>query len=372
MEKKIKELKKKKETSKKEKYTAVMVLAAIGDTMGYKNGNWEFQKNGHQIHHELSLLTNKKGINALKLEKTWLNSDDTIMHIATAEALLKTPKKAKTYKIAKELAKEYKSCFKNMKGRAPGNRTSKSIKQLKEDGSNWSELQFAKFGGGCGGAMRAACIGLFYHLKEDLDQLIEVAIESGRITHHSPVGYLGAFTSAYFTYLAINGVSVYKWGALLFSVRDKLEEYIRKSKRCVEINLMHFKYFFRKWEVYMKLRKLSYDVCEGVIPVFPEVYGVEEREKFIMGISANGWGGACGHDSVIIAYDSLLGCGGDWGELCLRAVLHGGDNDSTGTIAGAWFGAMYGFKNVPEVHYKEMENVEYIFELGEKIYEKNK
>ena len=31
--------------------------------------------------------------------------------------------------------------------------------------------------------------------------------------------------------------------------------------------------------------------------------------------------------SVIIAYDALLGCNGDWKELVLRGVLHGGDND---------------------------------------------
>lgn len=28
-------------------------------------------------------------------------------------------------------------------------------------------------------------------------------------------------------------------------------------------------------------------------------------------------------------------------------MLHAGDSDSTGTIAGAWFGAFYGLDNVP-------------------------
>ena len=40
-----------------------------------------------------------------------------------------------------------------------------------------------------------------------------------------------------------------------------------------------------------------------------------------------------GTDSVLIAYDAILGCKGNWNELCLRAMLHGGDNDSTGIIA---------------------------------------
>jgi len=36
----------------------------------------------------------------------------------------------------------------------------------------------------------------------------------------------------------------------------------------------------------------------------------------------------------------------------MRGVLHGGDNDSTGAIACAWFGALYGFTGVPECNYK--------------------
>jgi ADP-ribosylarginine hydrolase len=57
-------------------------------------------------------------------------------------------------------------------------------------------------------------------------------------------------------------------------------------------------------------------------------------------VSFDGWGGASGHDSVLIAYDAFLGSKGDWTEFCLRGVLHGGDNDSTGCIGAAWFGAL--------------------------------
>lgn len=39
-----------------------------------------------------------------------------------------------------------------------------------------------------------------------------------------------------------------------------------------------------------------------------------------------------------------------------RAILHGGDNDSTGTIAGAWFGALYGLENVPESNWIMVED----------------
>jgi ADP-ribosylarginine hydrolase len=35
-------------------------------------------------------------------------------------------------------------------------------------------------------------------------------------------------------------------------------------------------------------------------------------------------------------------------------MLHGGDSDSTGTIAGAWFGAFYGLDNVPANHLEDI------------------
>ena len=51
--------------------------------------------------------------------------------------------------------------------------------------------------------MRSACIGLAYE-QEDLNG---VAIESGCMTHHYPIGYLGAVITALFTRLALEEVT---------------------------------------------------------------------------------------------------------------------------------------------------------------------
>lgn len=47
--------------------------------------------------------------------------------------------------------------------------------------------------------MRSGCIGLV----ENIEDVIELAIESARMTHHHPIGYLGAVVAAVFTWLAI-------------------------------------------------------------------------------------------------------------------------------------------------------------------------
>jgi ADP-ribosylarginine hydrolase len=320
---------------------------------------------GTEIHRQLDKLTNGSGVTALRIDQQFsLVSDDTIMSIATAKALVKADHR----NIGHDLADEYVKCWERMDGRAPGNTTAASINFLRNNGIGkaWDKVKFNARAGGCGAAMRAHPIGLRYHKGDQLDLLVAVSIESGRITHHSPNGYLGALVSALFTALAFRQVEPEKWGFILMDKAiPKAKQYIKESNRYVEENLDNFEYFESLWNAYLKSR----NIADGIGPVkFPQVYGVEERDLAYKSWSYNGWGGSSGTDAPLIAYDAFLGCNGNWEELCLRGMLHGGDSDSTGAICAAFYGAFYGYKDVPELNHAYVELRDELVMLADDLY----
>ncbi|XP_019614848.1 PREDICTED: protein ADP-ribosylarginine hydrolase-like [Branchiostoma belcheri] len=343
-------------------YRSAMVLSGVGDALGYYNGSWEFCHSGPEILEELQEMG---GLDKVKVElPDWMVSDDTVMHLATAEALMEASAKDRPI-LFLTLAKHYKESMNDMHGRAEGLTSSEGCAKLKPNQSDGYIIPFNTRGVGCGAAMRAMCIGLRYQRPEEVDSLIAVSVESGRMTHHHPTGYLGSLASALFTAYAIQRKPVREWGAGLMSLLPRAQQYIKDTGRHVQENLDAWPYFTEKWQAYLEQRGISDGTSD---PTFPQEYGPKERDDFYRTLSFSGWAGASGHDAPMIAYDALLASGDSWEELCKRSMFHGGDSDSTGVIAGCCWGAMYGYKGVHENNYKNVEYRSRLEKAAEELY----
>nr|XP_033802346.1 protein ADP-ribosylarginine hydrolase-like isoform X2 [Geotrypetes seraphini] len=344
----------------RETYQAAMLLSAAGDALGYRNQRWEYCESGPQILQELCELGGLKQIQAQLPD--WPVSDDTVLHLATAEALA-TGKRQES--LWQDLASRYVEAMKDMEGRKPGPTSILGTSQLRPGETSGYRIPFNPKATGCGAAMRSMCIGLRYPRPSDLQDLIQVSVESGRMTHNHPTGYLGAVASALFTAFAVQKKPLALWGCELMAALPLVLEYVQSVGVDTEENVQAWPYFTEKWTWYLTERGLFKG--EGP-PRFPAKYGPAERDVVYKSFSLDSWAGRSGHDAPMIAYDALLATGGCWEKLCNHAMFHAGDSDSTGVIAGACWGAMYGFLGVPEGNYNCLEYKSRIEDAADKLY----
>ncbi|XP_043942179.1 protein ADP-ribosylarginine hydrolase-like [Protopterus annectens] len=342
-------------------YQAAMLLSAAGDALGYRNQLWEYCESGPQIHKELAELGGLKNIQVMLPD--WPVSDDTVLHLGTAEALATGKEKEDLYQ---ELAVRYVEAMKDMEGRKPGPTSILGTSQLRPGEPDGYRIPFNPKAVGCGAAMRSMCIGLRYPRPEQLKELIKVGVESGRMTHNHPTGFLGSLASALFVAYSVQRKPLIEWGSGLLETLPKVLEYVKEVGVDVEENVSAWPYFTEKWTWYLQER----GILDGKgAPRFPSDYGPEERDKIYKTFSLDGWAGRSGHDAPMIAYDALLSAGESWEELCSRSMFHGGDSDSTGVIAGCCWGVMYGLSGVPEGNYNQLEYRERAEAAAVKLYE---
>lgn len=351
-------------SKKQEKLFACIILHAIGDTIGYKNSEWEFGVRGNlatKLMEKIYEFVELGGINYVP-QKGWKISDDTILHIAILKTLIIENKSINTFNdiLVKQFIKIYDTEFKDSKIRNPGIATLKSFELLKT-GVKWKNIAYDKYAGGSGAAMRTLCIGIMF--KDNIEKLIEFSIESSRVTHNNSTGYLGGFVSAFFAGLAMNNVDIKLWPFKLIEVfkNKNIEKYIKKSRGIKEYEISHVSYI-AKWDKYIKDKFDS----SGNIIKRKSNRNLTCRSQYYydsFGFKETLFPGGSGDDSVIIAYDSLLDCDSIWEKLVFYSMLHAGDTDTTGCIAAGLYGAYYGFGDIKLSLILNIEGIDKIFEV---------
>jgi ADP-ribosylarginine hydrolase len=381
-----------------ENYKAIMLLHALGDTIGFKNGEWEFNFFNHDLSYKTTLeivfqFISLGGFSSIDL-KDWNVSDDTLIHIATAKTLLqnKSDKNNYVYNFKKNLIKTLQEIREDEKDRDEDlneKPTLEKIKKIKFRGVGFTTVSSVeawnddkdisyKTSGGNGVAMRTLCVGAYYKKEKDLDKLVKFCIETGRTTHPSPIGYLGGVTSAYFVHLALNNVDIKKWPFKLLELieSEMILSYISSESHD---EIIGYRRFISLWKKYIELRfkdgkpiftkshtnlifrtKFFYDFTIN----YDEFYNEKIKDDSFH-LTIGGSGVTC----MLMVYDALLDAGDSWEKLIYYAMLHVGDSDTVGAIAGGIYGAIYGFKNVPNFMLEHIEKKDELIKLAEKIFD---
>lgn len=361
----------------KERFLATMILHATGDTIGFKNGEWEMKLGKKVVTLEATLemvydFVFLGGINRINLEG-WMVSDDTLFNMGMAFALLES--KNDTENILEKIKLKFQGVYghiileeRRKVYRYIGYVTQLYINKFTKT-KDARHMSYDPKSGGNGAAMRTHCIGLAFHGEKNRERLIEIAIESSRMTHNSPIGYLGGLVSALFTAYAIEDVPITEWPEKMLKIveSDNLRKYIRDEYR--EEEESDYTEFIRFWKKYIELR-----FVDGIPIITKSQRNLIFRSRFYMeNFTRDTKGfmmGDSGYSSVIMAYDCLLDSGDNWEKLIMYGALHWGDSDTVAAIACGWYGAMYGFGDVPNNNHKYLEYKEEINKLGENLYKR--
>jgi ADP-ribosylarginine hydrolase len=369
----------------KEKISASLVLGSYLDTLGFFNGKWEFNYNirvesyvsAFVINYEI--LHNFVSLGGYNIDiSKWKASDDTIMMIATANACLKGG-------TMEDFIDEYLNILPLLeeKSRLSGITTIQSLRILDKT-KDPNKINYSSSMGGNGAAMRTHYIGIHY---KNIEKIIDVSIMASRLTHNYPLGFLGGMTTALFTHYAINNINPWEWTKKMLEIEESglIDSIVKKQLNSSEYKeyLKDKEEYWVAWKRFQEFRATRFAIRT---PEFFESYArYNDLFKIIYNMNIDKDDnkipyarlGSSGNAATIIALDSLLMSINpidgveeidldkpeelkyNWQNLVFFSTLHFGDNDTTGAIAGMWYGALRGYDGVNKTESKILNMLEF-------------
>lgn len=190
--------------------------------------------------------------------------------------------------------------------------------------------------------VRIIPIGLIYH--DDVEKMIQMSIKISNLTHNNTISNLSSIATTYFVSLAIRDIPVEQWcdELIVLLESEKIKKYIDFNDNK---NIMDYSTFVKYWMSYRdnkfyggKIKKTKSD--DNLI------FRAKFYKNYIYNESDNLLGRDC-LNCIIITYDALLSCGGNFEKMVYYGILIPGEIMSISGILGALFGLVYGTKTIP-------------------------
>ena len=368
----------------KKNYEALFLLHSLGDIIGYNNDNWTIAQledyiDFGMVNEYIYEFINMGGINGIDISKS-ISSNNVFFHIATAKTMLEYTNKIdkKFIHIGKnELIDtnnkllddfDHKKIWRNY-----GKYENISVYIHKfTDTKDAFHYPYDNDSNDNKCAIKSLCIGACFYGIKNRKTLIDISVRISKITHNSPIGFLGGLTTALFTAFAIEQIHLHKWPFELIKIL-KSKNIINKINKNNLDEYNDYYWYIHYWEKYINIRFKDNKVLflkhsKHLILRFKTYWDIFElhNDKNMPndGIGKNGY--TCN----IIAYDALLDCSKNWEKLVVYAILHPGDHCGTGAIAGGLYGILYGYGDVPKKLIENIENKKELLNISNEIYNK--
>ena len=357
----------------KEKVEGCLYLSSFLETLGFFNAKWEFNYGqpidsiteglvmNYSLLNQYYLLGGLNNVNF----KTLHSSDDTLLIIATTEAVIKGGG-------LNNYIDSYLKYLPQLKEdeRYSGVATLQSLEKIRLS-KNINQIKYSSKYGGNGAAIRTAPIGLKYY--KNYEKVCEEALLASLVTHNYSLGFLGGIVTALFTAFAMNNINPFEWSLKLEEMyKDKFFNNIIE-KHITEDITSDINEFFIYWQKYNedKLTKMKFrtlNVFTSTHAKFRDLisYSTINYEEKKQGYERFGGSGL---EATIIAYDNFLMSAisnnkmevdiknpkFSWDSFVFHNVFFFGDNDSTSAISASWYGAYLGIDKCPIEKIKELE-----------------
>jgi len=416
-----------------------MLMSAIGDTIGYGSGHdpykkdvfpWEAIIDGRLMSKILDKHYNGDYRNihftSEKEGQRWVVSDDTILQMEEAKAIIAALKKdpggdvfAIVDQMAKNFAKRLDWEISEGHGtRSFGTSTYACYQKYHEKAENWrTTIEFQPKNVGCGSSMRGMVFGLEFFGEKNRKKLIPIALYASALTSQSATGILGGLSSALITAFIMEDLPIGQWIPQLFEEFKHAKQFLKDmskngdisqterdfAKECIKNS--NWNYTSEQWNQYYQMlsnKKPSLPTFD----TFPQtldgecdfhshfLFETDDYKSQVLGNHA--------HSAVILAHHGLLYSiaylvsklpkeiqksinpkeirGSDLRNLLNQldektrkevfdrivkfTAFHGGDTDSTCCIALGFYGALLGFNGVEAHQLEEVEFHDEILKMG--------
>jgi hypothetical protein len=349
-----------------DKYTAICLLFTLHDIIGYDMRTWSGSKT-HEIRiyfEYISKFIELGGISGYDVSSLYF-SQYTYYFRSFSNYLLKSYDK---YGLDFEKIKQGKKKYDNyivddIKHNIVRNEYSVFFSFVDED----NKTKKSNIDEGIKPSYKSLFIcvpfALKFYLEKDLDNLIETTITISKKLNDSAIEFLGGFVSAWFITLGLRGILIDKWMSLLLPLleSDKIKKYIGDS----DIEQQEYLTFVRNWNIYYDtrfnnnkpIRTFATTNLTFRIKYFDETFRNKSTNRF----------GETSYYSLIIHYDSLLSCDGNWERFLYYSTIHHVWHATA--FAGALFGSVYAFNGVPEHFKNTIEQKDKIIKLSKKMFD---